>query len=247
MKTYKTSEVAKIIGVHPNTVRLYEQWKLIPTVLRASNGYRIYTEFHIEVFKLARIAFQIEVTQSGLRKTITQVIKCVAKKEYERALYLVEEYCTILNKEILFAREAIIAVEDILHSKEKEPLRLKRKQAAKYLDISVDTLRNWERNGLLDIERLENGYRVYNEEDIKKLKIIRSLRFANYSLESILRLLKELYSVQTKENTIHQILNTPNPNEYIISVCDCLIISLEKAYTNAKSIKIGIEKLQEEN
>ncbi len=24
MKTYKTHEVAKIIGVHPNTVRLYE-------------------------------------------------------------------------------------------------------------------------------------------------------------------------------------------------------------------------------
>ena len=30
MKTYKTSEVAAAIGIHPNTVRLYEEWGLIP-------------------------------------------------------------------------------------------------------------------------------------------------------------------------------------------------------------------------
>lgn len=26
MKTYRTAEIAKIIGIHPNTVRLYEKW-----------------------------------------------------------------------------------------------------------------------------------------------------------------------------------------------------------------------------
>ena len=30
MNTYQTTEVARIIGVHPNTVRLYEQLHLIP-------------------------------------------------------------------------------------------------------------------------------------------------------------------------------------------------------------------------
>ena len=30
MNTYMTSEVAKIIGIHPNTVRMYEEWGLIP-------------------------------------------------------------------------------------------------------------------------------------------------------------------------------------------------------------------------
>ena len=37
-----------------------------------------------------------------------------------------------------------------------------------------------------------NGYRLYTDEDIKRLKIIRSLRCANYSLEAILRLLQQL-------------------------------------------------------
>lgn len=30
MKTYRTSEVAAIVGLHPNTIRRYEEWALIP-------------------------------------------------------------------------------------------------------------------------------------------------------------------------------------------------------------------------
>ncbi|NLL72289.1 MAG: MerR family transcriptional regulator [Clostridiales bacterium] len=33
MKKYSTSEVAKIIGVQPNTVRMYEEWGLLPKAL----------------------------------------------------------------------------------------------------------------------------------------------------------------------------------------------------------------------
>ncbi len=40
-KIYKTAEVAKRVGVHPNTVRLYEKLKLIPKVNRLPNGYRV--------------------------------------------------------------------------------------------------------------------------------------------------------------------------------------------------------------
>ena len=47
MSTYKTAEVAAIIGIHPNTVRLYEKLKLIPKPERLSNGYRVFTEFRI--------------------------------------------------------------------------------------------------------------------------------------------------------------------------------------------------------
>ena len=61
MNTYTTTEVAKIIGIHPNTVRMYEEWGLIPLAERKPNGYRIFTDFHIEQLRLARITFQIEV------------------------------------------------------------------------------------------------------------------------------------------------------------------------------------------
>ncbi|MBA4510296.1 MerR family DNA-binding transcriptional regulator, partial [Clostridium sporogenes] len=53
-KVYKTAEVAKRVGVHSNTVRLYEKLDLIPKTNRLPNGYRVFTDYHIEQFKLAR-------------------------------------------------------------------------------------------------------------------------------------------------------------------------------------------------
>ncbi len=68
MKTYKTTEVATMIGIHPNTVRLYEKLELIPKPERLPNGYRVFTDFHVEQCRLVRIAFKVEVVQNGLRK-----------------------------------------------------------------------------------------------------------------------------------------------------------------------------------
>lgn len=73
MNSYKTSEITAMIGIHPNTVRLYEKLELIPKPERQSNGYRVFTDVHIEQFRLARLAFQIEVLQNGLRKKIVQM------------------------------------------------------------------------------------------------------------------------------------------------------------------------------
>lgn len=98
----------------------------------------------------------------------------------------------------------------------------------------MDTLRNWEMNGVLKIKRKENGYRVYDNDDINKLKIIRSLRCANYSLSSILRLMNAIFENENVDTK--QVLNTPNGNEYIVSVCDKLIISLNSAKRNAEKI-----------
>lgn len=39
--TYSTSQTAEIIGIHPNTVRLYEELGLITPPERKPNGYRI--------------------------------------------------------------------------------------------------------------------------------------------------------------------------------------------------------------
>ena len=38
MQVYKTHEVSKIIGIHVNTVRLYEKYRLISPPKRQSNG-----------------------------------------------------------------------------------------------------------------------------------------------------------------------------------------------------------------
>ena len=241
MHTYKTAEVAAVIGVHPNTVRLYEEWGLIPTAERQANGYRVFTAFHIQQFLLARTAFQIEVLQGGLRKKIVNVVKLSAKGDFDNATLLAQEYVANVKKEREHAEEAIRIVQHILSGKKSEtPIFMKRKEVSDYLGISMDTLRNWEMNGLLTVKRKQNGYRIYSEEDIRRLKIIRSLRCANYSLEAILRMLQQLS--HDPNTDIKLALNTPRKDDNIISVCDKLIISLSSAEKNALKI---LDMLQE--
>lgn len=235
MTTYKTAEVAAIIGIHPNTVRLYEKLKLIPKPERLSNGYRVFTDFHIKQCKLIRLAFQIEVLQNGLRKKIAQMIMVSATGDFDTAITLTEEYLTQIKQERGNAEEAIRIVKQILSGGVQENSHnLKRKDVSELLDISMDTLRNWEMNGLLTVKRKDNGYRVYTDEDIQRLKIIRSLRCANYSLEAILRLLQQLS--QNPDTDIRVALNTPKQTDDIISVCDRLIVSLSAAENNATAL-----------
>ena len=66
-RTYSTSEIAGIIGIHPNTVRLYEELHLITPPKRKDNGYRVFTELQVDQFINARLAFQVEILQNGLR------------------------------------------------------------------------------------------------------------------------------------------------------------------------------------
>ena len=119
---------------------------------------------------------------------------------------------------------------------------LKRKEVSNYLDISMDTLRNWEMNGLLSVKRKQNGYRIYTDEDIKRLKIIRSLRCANYSLEAILRMIQQLS--QNPNVDIRKALNTPKADAEIITVCDKLIVSLSDAEVNAIKMIDSLENMK---
>lgn len=167
--------------------------------------------------------------------------KTSAAGDFDTALVLTSEYLMQVQQERDNAEEAIELVKQILSGETEESAHFfKRKDVSEYLNISMDTLRNWEMNGLLSIKRKENGYRVYNDEDIKRLKIIRSLRCANYSLESILRMLCQLS--RNPRIDIKTVLNTPNEDAEIIAVCDKLITSLTAAENNARKM---IEKLQE--
>ena len=42
----------QIADVHPNTVRLYEDWHYTSPVPRAANGYQVYTALHLNKCKL---------------------------------------------------------------------------------------------------------------------------------------------------------------------------------------------------
>lgn len=244
INTYQTSDVARIIGIHPNTVRMYEDLELISKPIRKENGYRVFTDLHIDQFRLARIAFQIEVLQNGLRKKVISIIKQSASGNLDAAIRQTEEYILSVQNEIANAKDAVRIVEDLLHGNSKESSHTyKRKEVSDLLGITMDTLRNWEMNGLLKVKRKENGYRVYTDKDVQRLKIIFSLKCANYSLEAILRMMNDL--TRNSETDILKVLNSPNENEDIISVCDRLILSLNSAKDNAEAMKTMLLKMKD--
>lgn len=246
MKEYNTSTLAKEFNIHPNTVRFYEEIGFLPQIPRKENGYRLYNQIHYEQLKLVKIGLRSELLQNGLRKQVIGIIRVSAKSEYDKALELAKEHLKSIGKEEKNAKEAIRIVENnILKENEENIKTYTRKQVADYLELTIDTLRNWELNGLLTVKRKENDYRVYNDDDIKKLKIISSLRCANYSLSAILRLLKQLD--ENKKINIQEVLNTPQKNEDIVSACDKLLFSLKNAKSDCIKMMKQIEKIKKIN
>lgn len=245
---YRTAQVAKMIGVHPNTVRLYERCQLISEAERMANGYRVFTDLHIKQFKLARTALKVEVLQNGLRKNAVEIIKASATKNFDAAIQLTNSYLSQIKGEQQNAEEAIEIVKQILSGEHDinaaERLSLTRKQTAEYLQVTMDTLRNWELNGLIAVKRRENGYRIYTYDDIMRLKIIRSLRCANYSLAAILRMLGAIS--HNPDIDIREVINTPKLDDDIISVCDKLLTSLQEAEYNALEVMAQLKKMKKQ-
>ncbi|MGN0078144.1 MAG: MerR family transcriptional regulator [Coriobacteriales bacterium] len=240
MGTYRTAQLARIAGVHPNTVRLYEKLGFIPAAQRQPNGYRVFTELHLRQMLLARTALQIELLQRGLRKQIVCVVRLSAAGRYDEALALVQGYHDGIEAERRNAEEAVRIAQGILAQPgEASQVSLRRSEAAQELGLTAETLRNWERNGLVSSVRGEGGYRVYAPQELRTLKVIRALRCAGYSLEAILRMLQQLSS--DPGASMREALDTPRADDDIVTVCDRLISSLEQARRNARTV---VEMLQ---
>jgi DNA-binding transcriptional MerR regulator len=67
------------------------------------------------------------------------------------------------------------------------------KQTAKIAGLSADTLRYYEKEGVISPKRRENGYRYYDERDIAGLKNIVVMKYAHFSLAEI-KSMEELFT-----------------------------------------------------
>jgi DNA-binding transcriptional MerR regulator len=243
MKYYKTSEIAKNVGVHPNTVRLYEEWGLLQSVPRNEKGYRLYTEKHLDQMCLARIALRCEFIEGDIRKLATSIVKTTADGKFKEALQEAYSYLNHIRGERKKAIESLDLINRWINGEleEHDGIYIKRKDVANLLNVSIDVLRNWERNGLIEVPRNSiNRYRVYGSKEINRLKIIRTLRIANYSMMAILRMLK--YIDRGNKENFDIVIDTPSHQEDIVSATDRWISTL--AETEEDVFKL-IEKLKE--
>ncbi len=70
-------------------------------------------------------------------------------------------------------------------------------QVSEMLDLSRDTLRYYERLGLVSPFRGDNRYRYYSDEEINQLKYILVMKYGGFSLEEIKNVFNNMKIAQT--------------------------------------------------
>lgn len=235
MKSYRTKEIAVLGGVHPNTVRFYEEMGLLPPVERKPNGYRVFTDRHLRQIRLIRTALRSEILAAGLREMVFSLLKSAARED-GTALHKARQYRQEILAEKTRAEEAVTIIAAMLHAPPQDDstaVPQTRREMAAQLGITPDVLRDWERNGLADIPRDANGRRLYGTRQVQRLKVIRTLRNANYSQMAILRMLTQL---EAGGENIRAALDTPGPEENIATAADRYLTALDGALSDADSV-----------
>jgi DNA-binding transcriptional MerR regulator len=235
LKTYKTAQIANIIGVHPNTIRFYEEMKLLPVIPRTESGYRIFNDRHLEQLWLLRTAFRAEIISDRLRQEVYQIVKTAAQNDIDGAYRDTQQYLEHIREEKAKAEEAIRITADIIEDTEKQEAVIYngRLEVAELLGITVDVLRDWERNGLIKVPRTAGGRTTYGQKEMNRLKIIRTLRNAHYSMMSILRMLNRL---DQGDRNVRDVIDTPGDDEDIVCAADRYITALGLAEKDAQEM-----------
>jgi len=74
----RTSDLSKAVGVHPNTVRLYEEWGFLPPIPRSPGGYRLFTPAHLDQMRLARLALADAWPGRLIRRSALKLVRQAA-------------------------------------------------------------------------------------------------------------------------------------------------------------------------
>lgn len=243
-KTLHTSDLARAAGVHPNTIRRYVDWGLLPPVERSPKGYRLFTREHLDCLRLARLILSADYPGRAIRASGNQIIHTAVEGDWGGALERAYQHLALVRAESAQADAAVILLERWAQGAAAEPpgTALSIGQTGRLLGVSIDVLRNWERNNLIRIPRDPgNGYRRYGASELSRLRVIRMLSRAGYSLMAILRMLIELDSGKT--NDLRQALDTPRPDEDIYTAADHWLSTLRAHEQLAAKIIALIEEI----
>jgi DNA-binding transcriptional MerR regulator len=239
-----TSEVAQEVGVHPNTVRLYEQWGFLPPVPRSPSGYRLFTQQHLDQMRLARMALHGAWPGKNIRRSALDLVRKAASGDLGGALEQAYHHLALVQAERAQAEAAAELLERWARgiAADATASSLSIGETARRLGVTNDVLRNWERNGLIQVPRnSDNGYRLYGAAELGRLRVIRMLCRAGYSQMAILRML--LHLDRERGGDLRQVLDTPRPDEDIYSAADQWLSALAEQQQRALDMIAQLEAM----
>src|SRR5512134_2478010 len=99
MRYLSTSQLAKAVGVHPNTVRRYGERGFLPPVERSLSGYRRFTERHLDCLRLTRLVFSDLFPGKAIYLSGLNIIYVTASGDLGGALELAYRHLALVQSE----------------------------------------------------------------------------------------------------------------------------------------------------
>jgi len=201
---YVISVAAELVDMHPQTLRLYERKGLIRPK-RSSGKTRLYSERDIEHLReIRRLTQELGVNLAGVEEIMRLRQELDALEKRFRGE--VEKLKQAINTEVaqvkhLPALPGEVEGEDTKAAPSDRPVYVI-SVAAELVDMHPQTLRLYERKGLIRPKRSSGKTRLYSERDIEHLREIRRLTQelgVNLAgVEEIMRLRQELEAMQAQ-------------------------------------------------
>ncbi|AEB11997.1 heat shock protein transcriptional repressor HspR, fused homodimer type [Marinithermus hydrothermalis] len=201
---YVISVAAELVEMHPQTLRLYERKGLIKP-RRSAGKTRLYSERDIERLReIRRLTQELGVNLAGVEEIMR------LREELETLQNRFEQEVERLKAE-LGERLRSLETPPALPAPDSTPKRPESPKdrpvyvisvAAELVEMHPQTLRLYERKGLIKPRRSAGKTRLYSERDIERLREIRRLTQelgVNLAgVEEIMRLREELETLQNR-------------------------------------------------
>jgi DNA-binding transcriptional MerR regulator len=187
--------------------------------------------------RLAWLVYGGPYPGKAIRQSGMHIVRTVAEGDVQGALALARSHLALVHAEQAQADLAAALLEQWAFGppagEPMEPVAIG--QAARLLDVTIDVLRNWERNGLIDVPRDPgNGYRRFGAPEISRLRVIRMLSHSGYSIAAILRMLLQLDRGESTD--LRHALDTPRPDEDVYTTADRWLTTLAEQARRAQAM-----------
>lgn len=186
MRKLSTKDLAQAVGVSPQLVRNYEAWGIIPSAERSAKGYRLYKQRHLQALQTVR-----GMVKGYGWQTSAEIMHCYHQGQSDQAFDRINRRHAAIHREREQIEQMLVGLRAVTEQLEQGApsssfKKLTIGQAAQLLGVRVSTLRFWELQGLVQPHRIkQNGYRLYDQEQFQRLKVVAILRQSHYGIEQV--------------------------------------------------------------
>jgi DNA-binding transcriptional MerR regulator len=201
----RTIDLALAGGISVQQVRNYEALSLLPPVERSKSGYRLYTQHHLAALKTTRSL----VGGYGWQRT-TLIMQALHRNDLSAALALIDaRHAELASKRLQVEQtlEAlrVLAAQSAPLPDTRHPQQFRVGEAARQVGVRVSALHFWEQQGLLQpVREPSSRYRLYDESQMRRLRVVVLLREAGYDFNTIHATLDEL-AIEQPEKAIEAV------------------------------------------